>query len=160
MNRPLALIALALLAWVACDNRACLAQSDLFADYRPELIEECCLCLARRGTAFPEAACGEASITLDGGVLIPVDSGPQNPPLEPGDTFGGDDNDDVIDESEIPCLCTGTAATCQAALTAGRDIIVTGACVTQGSSSIFVRAPCEDACKDVLTFSPPPAVTE
>ena len=147
-----------LVAFVACDNRACLAQSELFAGYRPELIDECCLCLARRGTAFPEAACGEAALTLDGGVVIVDDGGPSNPPID--GLFGGDDLDDVVQESidggpgEIPCLCSDNANTCAAALNAGRDLLVTGACLSQGTG-LFVRAPCEDECRDVLTFTPP-----
>lgn len=156
--------AAALLAFIACDNRACLAQSDLFAGYRPELIEECCLCLARRGTAFPEAACGEASVTLDGGVVF-VDGGPglANPPLEDGESFGGDDLDDVIQESvdggpgEIPCLCAGNAQSCRAALESGNELVVTGACISQGTG-LFVTAPCEEECRDVLTFTPPSTV--
>lgn len=163
MKRAIACSALLLVAFVACDNRACLAQSDLFAGYRPELIEECCLCLARRGTAFPGASCSEASLTLDGGVVLADEDAPANPPLDEGDAFGGDDLDDVIQESvdggpgEIPCLCTGNAQTCGLALNEGRDVLVTGACLSQGSG-LFVRAPCEDACRDVLTFTPPPTV--
>ncbi len=157
--------ALLLVCFVACDNRACLAQSELFAGYRPELVDECCLCLARRGTAFPEAACGEASVTLDGGVVIDIDAGPANPPLDDGSSFNGDDLDDVIQESvdggpgEIPCLCAGNAETCAETLNEGKDLVVTGACLSQGTG-LFVRAPCEDACRDVLTFTNPPTVEE
>jgi hypothetical protein len=156
-------VSLAVLAWGACDNRACLAQSDLFAGYRAQVIDECCLCLARRGTAFPGAACGEAALTLDGGVVLLDDGGPSNPPLDDGDSFVGDDLDDVIQErvdggpGEIPCLCDGNAETCSAALNAGVDVVVTGACLSQGTG-VFVEAPCEDACRDVLTFTSPPTV--
>jgi hypothetical protein len=137
--------------WIACDNRACLAQSEIFADLRPALVEECCLCLARRGTKKPGAACGEAALTLDGGVVIPPDAGAAIPD-ERG--FLGDDGDDVIDEDEVPCLCASDASTCEQALGSGASIVVTGACVSQGSD-FFVTAPCEAACRDVLTFDPP-----
>lgn len=153
-RRMLTWVPLALAAfWVACDNRACLAQSELFEGYRPELIEECCLCLARRGTAAPGASCGEAQLTLDGGVVI-ADGGTAIPS---DDEFVRDDNDDVIDDDELPCLCGEDAKTCAAKLGAGQALRVTGACVSQGTE-LFVTAPCEVECRDVLTFESPVVV--
>lgn len=151
MRRPWALLPLIVAAlYVACDARACLAQSELFASYRPELIEECCLCLARRGTAKPGASCGVAQLTLDGGVLI-ADGGsalPEDP------FFSGDNGDDVVDDFELPCLCGDNATSCRQALGRGDTVVVTGACVSQGADPLR-RAPCEDECRDVLTFDPP-----
>lgn len=157
MTRPQRLVALLALACapLACEARACLAQSDLFATLRPALIEECCLCLARRGTLYPGASCAEAVLGDDGGVVVP---GGQ--PIVPPDAgFIGDDLDDVLDEGvdgglgEIPCLCQGNAGTCQAALGQGTSVVVTGACFTQGSE-VVTEAPCEQACAGVLTFDP------
>lgn len=153
-RRVLALLALACLP-LACEVRACLAQGDLFAVLRPGLIEECCLCLARRGTLYPGASCAEAVIGADGGVVVP--GGAPMIPLDAG--FSGDDLDDVLDEGvdggvgEIPCLCQGNAGTCQTALSQGTSIVVTGACFTQGSE-LVTEAPCEAACAGVLTFDP------
>lgn len=155
MKRAVALLALAL-APLACEVRACLAQSDLFASLRPALIEECCLCLARRGTRYPGASCALAEISPDGsGVVVPPDE--PSIPLDAG--FVGDDLDDVLDQGvdggigEIPCLCQGNAGTCEAALGEGTSIVVTGACFTQGSE-VVTEAPCEAACAGVLTFDP------
>ncbi|MCC7110742.1 MAG: hypothetical protein IT382_15725 [Deltaproteobacteria bacterium] len=151
-----ALVGLVLLCVpLACEARAWLAQSDLFASLRPALIEECCLCLARRGTMHPGASCAEAVLGPDGGVVVPG-----NEPVIPPDAgFDGDDLDDVLDEGvdgglgEIPCLCQGNAATCQQALGEGTSIVVTGACITQGAE-VVIEAPCETACAGVLTFDP------
>ncbi len=155
MRRVAALLALTL-APLSCEVRACLAQSDLFASLRPALIEECCLCLARRGTRYPGASCAEAALSPDGGGVVVPPDGPSIP-LDAG--FLGDDLDDVLDEGvdggvgEIPCLCQGNAGTCQAALGQGASIVVTGACFTQGSE-VVTEAPCEAACAGVLTFDP------
>lgn len=134
----------------ACDNRACLAQSDLFASYRPELIAECCACLAKNGTVQPGAACAEAFVDVDGGQAILVDAGPAIPDTAPD---VGDNNNDVVDPGEVPCLCAETEASCIQRLTDGKSVTVTGSCVDQGGG-IFRKAPCEDACKGVLTFDP------
>ncbi len=149
------LLVLLACAPLACEARACLAQSDLFASLRPALIEECCLCLARRGTLYPGASCAEAVLGADGGVVVPGDQ----PIIPPDAGFFGDDLDDVLDEGvdggigEIPCLCQGNAGTCQVALGQGTSIVVTGACFTQGSE-VVTEAPCEAACAGVLTFDP------
>lgn len=140
---------------LACEARACLAQSDLFSSLRAGLIEECCLCLARRGTLHPGASCAEAVLGVDGGVIVPGDE----PIIPPDAGFDGDDLDDVLDEAvdgglgEIPCLCQGNAATCEQALGTGTSILVTGACLSQGAE-VVTEAPCEQACAGVLTFDP------
>jgi hypothetical protein len=142
------LLAALLLALPACDA-ACLAQSDLFAYLREPLIEECCLCLARRGTRFPGASCEEAFVGADGGVVVPGDAG-----IHPDAGYDGDDLDDAIQEGEVPCLCDGlNAQECKGAMNAGTPIVVVGACVSQGTG-VFSEAPCEQACKDVLVFEP------
>ena len=150
-SRAWTLLPLVLAAfYVACDSRACLAQSDLFAGFRDELIDECCLCLARRGTAAPGASCGVAQIAADGGVVI-ADGGtalPDDP------DFPGDNGDDVLDDFELPCLCGEDATTCAQTLKRGETVVVTGACVSQGADP-FRPAPCEDECRGVLTFDPP-----
>ncbi len=154
MKRALAAVLL-LCVPLACEARACLAQSDLFASLRPGLIEDCCLCLARRGTRYPGASCAEAVLGVDGGVVVPGDE----PIIPPDAGFTGDDLDDVVEEGvdgglgEIPCLCQGNAANCQAALSEGTSIVVTGACFTQGAE-VVTEAPCEQACAGVLTFDP------
>lgn len=148
-QRAWALLPLVAALYAACDSRACLAQSDLFANYRPELIEECCQCLARRGTAKPGASCGIAQLTLDGGVVIADGSA-----LPEDAAFTVDDNDDVIDDFELACLCGVDATSCAQALSAGDSLVVVGACVRQGSDPT-TPAPCELECRDVLTFDPP-----
>jgi hypothetical protein len=147
--RRAALLVVALAAWPACDN-ACLAQSDLFAGLRGDLIEECCLCLAFSGTRYPGAACGEAFLLADGGIVVPPDSGPFIP-LDA--EFVADDLNRHVDPDEVPCLCTLSANQCIAGLNAGAPIVVTGACVSQGVE-LFDEAPCESSCRGVLTFDP------
>jgi hypothetical protein len=154
MRRAFAALAV-LCVPLACQTRACFAQSDLFSSLRPGLVEDCCLCLARRGTRHPGASCAEAVLGADGGVVIPGDL-----PMIPLDAgFSGDDLDDVIEEGvdgglgEIPCLCLGNAATCKEALSSGAKIVVTGACISQGAQ-VVTEAPCEQACAGVLTFDP------
>jgi hypothetical protein len=140
---------LLLFAAAACDQRACLAQSDLFSGFRDELIEECCLCLAFRGTRFPGASCEQAFIAADGGVYVPGDAG-----IPPDAGFSGDDNDDFRDPDEVPCLCDNvTSSQCEAALQSGARVTVVGACVSQGTT-LLRRAPCENACRNVLVFDP------
>jgi len=135
----------ALFGLIGCDP-ACLAQSDLFTGFRPALIEACCTCVAARGTVFPGSTCAEA-ILVDDVPVAPPDAGPSIPPDA---EFFGDDFDDVVDDGEVPCLCSGDLDTCRSALNAGAPIVVTGACVSQANGS----APCEDACRGVLTFDP------
>ena len=135
----------------ACDNRACLAQSELFAVDRALLLEDCCLCLARRGTVRPGASCGEAQLTRDGGVLI-ADGGTA---IADDGSFDGDDGDDVIDDFELACLCGSNASSCQQTLGRGESIVVPGACVSQQGGDLLNRAPCEEQCRGVLTFDPP-----
>lgn len=142
---------LALVGLGACDE-ACLAQSDLFAGFREPLIEECCLCLAFSGTRFPGAACAEAVLDEDGVAQVPPDAG-----ISPDAPFVADDGDRVVDGDEIPCLCDTTANQCQTALQAGAPIVVTGACIIQGTS--IGDAPCGQACQGVLTFDPLTAET-
>lgn len=132
----------------ACDE-ACLAQSDLFAGLREGLVEECCLCLAFSGTRFPGAACAEAVLDEEGVVSVPPDAG-----ISPDAPFGGDDGDRLVDEGEIPCLCGATANQCQSALLAGAPVVITGACISQGTNVGDHEAPCEESCRGVLTFDP------
>jgi hypothetical protein len=142
-----------LLALAACDSRACLAQSPLFEGYREELVEECCNCLARAGTEFPGAACGEAFIDVeDGGVTFDPDAGPSNPEDEP---FFGDENDLNRQPGEVPCICDETinSKVCASLLLSGAPILVTGACISQGAGAVD-EAVCEAECKGVLTFDP------
>ncbi len=125
-----------------CDLRSQLAQSELFADYRASLIDECCTCLSRRGTGDATASCVEA-VLIDGRATLPA-----------GATVGngerGNDFNDEVDEGEIPCLCDTDHAGCVEALHAGTDIVIPGACVDQLNQA----APCESACAGVLNFSP------
>ncbi len=134
----------------ACDLRSCLAQSEAFAGLRPQLIDECCTCLAHRGTRFPGAACAESFIEADGGLAIVADAGPGIPADAPDVV---DDNNDTVDPGEIPCMCNNDLAQCKTALTAGTSILVTGACINQGGG-ITRTAPCENECDGVLTFDP------
>jgi hypothetical protein len=128
---------------VGCDERW-LAQYDAFAGLRPALVEDCCACLAARGTAHPDATCTEA-VLVDGEPVVP-----------PGALYGNGDqrveDNDVVDDGEIPCLCDDVGFDgCVEALgePAGR-VIVPGACVDQ----IERTAPCEEACGGVLGFVP------
>jgi hypothetical protein len=109
---PLLLRAVAVLAglvavgvFAGClDLRATLAQSELFAEYREELIDECCTCLAEESSFHESATCQETG----------------GPPIPDEDHTAG-----------IPCLCGGTLETCQAALRSGNAITVSGACITE-----------------------------
>lgn len=148
----LALLAAAL----SCDNRACLARSDLFAGYRAELIAECCACLSARGTRAPGAACAEAVLDAAGDVSLPPDAGAAIPAGAP---FPGDDLDDEVDgpdgalPAEVPCLCGSEASQCMSALELGERILVTGACVRQGITALD-EVPCGIACNGVVNFDP------
>lgn len=145
-----------LLTAAACDNRACLAQSDLFAGFRPELIAECCACLASAGTRAPGAACAEAMLADDGTVAPSTNAGPAVPTDAP---FDGDDLDAEVDgaagelPAEVPCLCGRAENQCVAALSAGNPLLVTGACIAQGTTALD-QVPCGTACQGVLTFDP------
>ena len=147
VRRALAVAALAVVG--ACDARACLAGTDAFPGLRTDLIRECCTCLAHRGTAFPGASCGEASLNPDGGIIIAdVDGGG---PLESPD-FTADDGNDTIDPGEIPCVCNrDDAHLCANKLAAGDTILVTGACISQGAG-LLDHAPCETECHGVVAF--------
>ena len=156
-RRVAAGLVVAAVSLVACD-RACLAQSEVFQGLRPELIDECCTCLANRGTRFPGAACAETFLGVDGGIVIFVDGGPvpeRGIPFIPADaTLENDDNDDHVDDDEVPCLCTETLKSCQVRLAStDAGVLVTGACISQ-SNDLFRKAPCQDECKGVLTFDP------
>ncbi|MBM4280413.1 MAG: hypothetical protein FJ137_06510 [Deltaproteobacteria bacterium] len=134
----------AAMALLACDARTAIAQYEVFAPLRPALVDECCACLAARGTGHPEATCTEA-VLVDGEAVVP-----------PGALYGNGvqdrEDNDVVDDGEIPCLCgdlgdDGCRATLQEP--AGR-LVVPGACIDQSER----RAPCEDACGGVLAFVP------
>ena len=139
-------VMLALFALGACDNRACLAQSDLFASARPALIDECCTCLAASTSDQVEAACNQAVVDVIGGG--PRGEAPADAGLSPADGVV------IVDDTDnaAPCLCEGDVATCRTALGSGAAIVVVGACLEDGA--LFFDAPCERACKDVLTFDP------
>ena len=134
---------LAIVAVAACDPRSCLAQTPLFASLRPDLVKECCACLANNTTTFPGSACAETFI-VDGGPAIAIDAGPANP---------ADAGPDYVPVA-VPCMCEDGEASCRAALTRGVPILVTGACVSQGSGPFVRKAPCQDACNGVLSFEP------
>jgi hypothetical protein len=155
LRRTVGAAAIAAAVWVAagvvgggCDPRALLAQSTLFAGVRHDLVEECCACLARRGTRAPGASCGEAQLLPDGGTVVPdgADVAPED------SNFSRDDGDDVIDDDEIPCSCGVNAGACVTRLEAGGRMIIPGACVDQPNN--LFDAPCESACKNVVTFDP------
>ncbi len=142
-----ALVGLAVCIFVvvsgACDLRPTLAQLRLFSGYRADLVDQCCDCLARRGTGAETASC-EEGVFVDGGVRAPdgavVGSGDRD-----------NDNNDSVDEGEVPCLCGGLSAKqCRAALTDNDGIVVPGACIDE----LDVTAPCENACAGVLSFEP------
>lgn len=116
-----------------CDLRPYLAQTDFFADLRPELIAQCCECLATSETTATTATCSEAFVK-DGEVITPGDA-----------VFASDDD-------PISCLCQGDVERCNVALETGGDIVVPGACIDQ----VEIEAPCEAACAGVLTFDPLP----
>jgi len=125
-----------------CDIRGNLAQGAIFAGLRPELVDQCCTCLALRGTGDASASCTQA-VLIDGQPTVPDDA-----VLGSGDrTF---DSNDAVDDGEIPCLCQGNRGSCIEALTNQGDIIVPGACVDQ----VDLVAPCEAACAGVLSFDP------
>ncbi len=132
------------LVLAGCDLRPSLAQIGLFDGYRPELVTQCCSCLAARGTGHPEASCSEG-VLVDGGVTAG-----EGAVLGSGDQ-DKDDNDDV-DEGEIPCLCAGSARTCRDVLNSGGGITVPGACLDQ----VDRVAPCETACAGIVNFDPVP----
>lgn len=143
-----------------CNVRAYLAQAELFESLRPGLIEDCCTCLAQRGSGSELATCAEA-VLIDGVSTVPpgstcADDGgcPGTQQCIDGSCFGGGDRgfdlDDEIDPPEVPCLCQGDLATCIALLSNQGDIVVPGACIDQ----LDREAPCENACTGVLTFDP------
>jgi hypothetical protein len=154
MNRPapganvVAVLAVAITVAVAvavvggCDVRGNLAQGAVFAGLRPELVDQCCTCLALRGTGDASASCTEA-VLIDGIPTIP-----DNAVRGSGDRIF--DSNDAVDDGEIPCLCQGNRGSCIEALTNQGDIIVPGACVDQ----VDLVAPCEAACASVLSFDP------
>ena len=127
---------------VGCDIRGSLAQGAVFAGLRPELVDQCCTCLALRGTGDASASCTQA-VLIDGLPTLPDDAV----------RGGGDrifDGNDAVDDGEIPCLCQGNRGSCIEALTNQGDIIVPGACVDQ----VDLVAPCEADCAGVLSFDP------
>ena len=60
-----------LLHAAGCNVRAVLAQTELFESLRPGLVEDCCICLTRRGTGAADATCTEAEA---GFMTRPTDS--------------------------------------------------------------------------------------
>jgi hypothetical protein len=151
----LVLVAAIALAVSSCDPRVFFAQSPLFEGMRGDLIEECCACLARRGTKAPGASCAEAVIGPDGGIVLPEDA----EVIADNGSFTADDNDDIVDEDgdgklergeEIPCACGVDEASCIGLLESGERVPVVGACIEQPNN--FWDAPCESACSGVLTF--------
>jgi hypothetical protein len=129
---------------MGCDLRPSLAQIGLFDCYRPELVDQCCSCLAARGTGHPQATCSEGEL-VDGGISAGDDA-----------VFGsGDqsfDDDDEVDFGEVPCLCSGNLTTCREILNSGAGITVPGACLDQ----VDRTAPCETACAGIVNFDPVP----
>ena len=141
-------VVLLLMVFAACDGRACLAQSDLFAGFRPDLIEQCCTCLSQRGTRFPGSSCAEATLQDDGTISYP--DGAVVAPAD--DAFSSDDGDNEVSDDEIPCLCTGDFGTCTESLSGGGQIDIAGGCLDQ--PGIGFNAPCEAECGGVLTYEP------
>ena len=131
--------------FVGCDLRPSLAQSGLFAGYRPELLAQCCECLASRGTGHPEATCSEG-VLVDGGITVDEDAVVGNGKQEL-------EGNDEVDDGEIPCLCSGSASTCREQLDLGRRVTIPGACLDQ----LDRTAPCESACSGIINFDPVPA---
>lgn len=142
-------VAVGVFGVVGCDLRPSLAQLRIFSGYRPELVAQCCQCLAQRGTGADDASC-ELGVFVDGGVNAPD-----------GSVTGSGDRDfdlnDFVDDGEVPCLCGDlTQAECVDALSNGEDgapppgIVVPGACIDQ----VDRTAPCENACVGVLSFEP------
>ncbi len=127
-----------------CDVRTSLATWQPFASLRPELIDACCACLSKRGTGDPEATCTEA-VVVDGEVSVPPDA------LYGNGVQAFEDND-VVDDGEIPCLCDdgGYDACVQALQEPAGRLVVPGACIDQ----VDRTAPCEEACGGVLAFVP------
>lgn len=122
--------------------------SEALAEERAARVDGCCACLATRGTGHPEATCTEAVI-VDGEITVPAGARYGN------GTQSFEDND-LVDDGEIPCLCGDLDADgCVATLgePAGR-LVVPGACIAQ----VDRRAPCEDACGGVLAFVPLSAI--
>jgi hypothetical protein len=122
----------------ACDVWASLAQSEVFAGLRPDLIRTCCACLAANTTTNESATCSEAR--LENNVVTFDDDA----------VFGRPDDEDT-DEDEsvtIPCLCEDSRLSCQDALAEGDSILIPGACV----DLVDAQAPCESACAGVLSF--------
>ncbi len=130
--------AVVVVVFAGCDIRASLAQSELFAGLRPDLIRECCACLAANTTTDEDATCSEARLE-DGVVGFDDDA-----------VFGRpDDPETDVDETIfIPCLCGSSRLSCMDALEVGEEIFIPGACVDQ----VDAQAPCESACAGVLSF--------
>lgn len=142
----------AFVAVSACDPRVQLAQSPVFEGLRGDLIEQCCACLAQRGTRAPGASCAEAVLSPDGGIVLPDDAVVAAD--DPGDPFVADDLDDSVDRGEIPCGCGLDEGSCIGRLESGERMAVPGACIDQPNN--FWSAPCESACGGVLIFDPVP----
>ena len=66
--------------------------------------------------------------------------------------FKGNDDNNRVDDGEIPCLCAGDARSCREILNEGGGITVPGACLDQ----IDRNAPCETACAGIINFDPVP----
>jgi hypothetical protein len=142
------LAALVVSGLAGCNPRAILAQSELFDGVRHDLVVECCTCLSQRGTRAPGASCGEAAIGPDGG--IEVAEGAEVVADNPD--FGADDGDDTVEGDEIHCSCGLDTQSCVSRLEAGGRMTVPGACIDQPNN--VWDAPCESACRQVITFDP------
>lgn len=128
-------------SFVGCDARPTLAQFAVFSGYREELADQCCQCLAKRGTGAADATCSEP--TLVDNTLV----------FEDGAVFGSgntnDDFDDKVQAGEIPCACGLDNQGCTDALVGGNEIVIPGACVDQPDAT----APCETECAGILNYS-------
>ncbi|MDP2342443.1 MAG: hypothetical protein Q8O67_15915 [Deltaproteobacteria bacterium] len=137
-------VVVVVLCLLGCDPRPSLAQIGLFSCYRPELVEQCCNCLASRGTGHRDATCSEGFL-VDGGISAGEDA-------VFGDGDQSEDDDGNVDEGEIPCLCSGNARTCRDIMNNGAGVTVPGACIDQ----LERTAPCEAACVGIVNFDPVP----
>jgi hypothetical protein len=116
-----------------------LAQSDVFAWMRPELIKECCTCLAQNSSDDFASSCTPASVS--DGVVVPVEPG--TPPVPC--ICNADDNDysTCVDRLSAPPPDDRGGA-------ANDELLVNGSCITEGTG------PCTSACTGVLSFAPLP----
>jgi hypothetical protein len=118
-----------------------LAQSDSFAWMRPQLIADCCACLATNQAPSFAATCEQAQ--QQGGTVVEQDPG--EPPVSclcmPGSA----------QEQEDACVqALSTPPPADRTDTSGDEVLISASCVDE------LDGPCNTACSGVLSFAPLP----